>query len=117
MICCWTALLSVGQRAMSNCSCGSRGGLKVQSAALSAEPESGTSRFPRETTQLFDSPRGYFATWQGFAPGSKWLQNGPVFPGFFIALRRLLHYLAYWCGNLLLRFLLNPQRLPHNDHQ
>jgi hypothetical protein len=27
------------------------------------------------------------ATWQGFALGSKWLQNGPVFPGFFIALR------------------------------
>ena len=72
---------------MSNCSCGSRGGLKVQSAALSAEPESGTSRFPRETTQLFDSPRGYLATWQGFALGSKWLQNGPVFPGFFCFLR------------------------------
>jgi len=23
-VCCWTALLSVGQRSMSNCSCGSR---------------------------------------------------------------------------------------------
>ena len=37
--------------------------------------------------QGFDSPRGYLATWQGFAPGSKWLQNGPVFPGFFCFLR------------------------------
>ena len=36
MICCWTALLSVGQRSMSNCNCGSRGLLPVATAALCA---------------------------------------------------------------------------------
>jgi len=41
------------------------------------------------------------ATWQGFALGSKWLQNGPVFPGFFCFLR----VRAARCGNLLRCFL------------
>jgi hypothetical protein len=47
------------------------------------------------------------ATWQGFAPGSKWLQNGPVFPGFFCFLR----VSASCCGNLLrciLRYFFDP---------
>ena len=52
-------------------------------------------------------------TWCLLAPNGTYLQRAalkhlePGFLGFFIALRQLLNYLAYWCGNLLLRFLLN----------